>query len=256
METNRFKDKVVLVTGGNSGIGRASALAFAREGAVVVIAARRENSGQEVVDQIKQAGGEADFIKTDMSRPDEITNLFQSLQKRYGRLDCAFNNAGVSSSKSRYFIENTLEDWDLIMNVNLRGLWLCMQHELRQMYAQNSGAIVNNSSITGVATDYGLSIYCASKHGVLGLTRAAALEFAHKKIRVNAVCPGYVETPMLEAPWQNDPGMKNALLSGIPMRRYGTPEDIVGAVLWLCSDEASYMTGKEMVICGGQTLRA
>ena len=256
METNRFRDKVILVTGGNSGIGRATAVAFAREGAKVVIAARRESTGMEVVDEITKAGGEATFIKTDMGNPEEIKNLFKTLIKQYGRLDCAFNNAGVSSGKTQFFTQGTMEDWDKIMNVNLRGLWLCMQYELRQMYVQKAGAIVNNSSVTGVATEYGLSIYCASKHGVIGLTRAAALEFANLNIRVNAICPGYVETPMMEEPWQSDPRMKETVLAGIPMQRYGKPEDISGAVLWLCSDEASYMTGKEMVICGGQTLRA
>jgi NAD(P)-dependent dehydrogenase (short-subunit alcohol dehydrogenase family) len=254
--SDRFQDKVALVTGGNAGIGRAACIAFAREGARVVVAARRENTGKEVVDAIKKEGGEAVFIKTDVSRPQDIETLFKTALDKYGRLDCAVNNAGVSSPALKRFINYTMEEWDWTMNINLRGVWLCMQHEIRQMLAQGGGAIVNTASIAGVMTDFGLSVYCASKHGVMGLTKSAALEYAHKNIRVNAICPGYIQTPMLEEPWQTQPQIKDALLATIPMHRFGKPEEIASAILWMCSDDAAFMTGKEMLIGGGQTIQA
>ena len=256
MSSNRFQDKVALITGGNSGIGRAASIAFAKEGARVVIAARRENLGHEVVDIIQKDGGEAVFIRTDVTKPEEIEALFKATVDKYGRLDCAVNNAGVSSSAMRRIINTTMEDWDWTMNTNLRGVWLCMKHEIRQMLSQGGGAIVNTASIAGLSTEVGMSIYCASKHGVMGLTKTAALEYAHKNIRVNAVCPGFIHTPMLEEPWQTNPAIKDFTLSQVPMKRFGKPEEIAGAILWLCSDEAAYMTGREMVIGGGQTLRA
>ena len=256
MNINRFQGKVALVTGGNSGIGRAASIGFGREGARVVIAARRENLGLQVADEITKSGGEAVFVRTDVTRPEEIAALFKSIMDKYGRLDCAVNNAGVSSPSLRRFINTTMEDWDWTMNTNLKGVWLCMQHEIRQMLAQGGGAIVNTASMAGIATEIGMAIYCASKHGVMGLTKAAALEYAHKNIRVNAVCPGFIHTPMLEEPWQTNPQLKDMTLSQVPMGRFGKPEDIAGAILWLCSEEASYMTGREMVIGGGKTLRA
>ena len=256
MNSKRFQDKVALVTGGNSGIGRAACIAFGAEGAKVIIAARRENLGLEVVELIKKEGGEAVFVKTDVTKPEEIDNLFKAALDKYGRLDCAVNNAGVSSAAMRRMINTTIEDWDWTMNTNLRGVWLCMKHEIRQMLTQGAGSIVNTASIAGLATEIGMSIYCASKHGVMGLTKAAALEYAHKNIRVNAVCPGFIQTPMLEESWQTNPQIKDITLSQVPMRRFGKPEEISSAILWMCSDDAAYMTGREMVIGGGQTLRA
>jgi NAD(P)-dependent dehydrogenase (short-subunit alcohol dehydrogenase family) len=256
LKANRFQDKVVLVTGGNSGIGRAAALAFAREGAKVVIAARREDQGNSVVQEIKDTKGQAEFIRTDVTKPQDIENLFKMIADRYGRLDCAFNNAGVSSATMRRTVNMTMEDWDAMMNTNLKGVWLCMKQEIPLMLKQGGGAIVNNSSIAGISTEIGLSVYAASKHGVLGLTKAAALDYAHRKVRINAVCPGFIHTPMLEEPWQLNPQIKDLTLALIPMKRFGKPEEIAGAVLWMCSDEASFMTGKEMVIGGGQVIRA
>lgn len=256
MSSNRFQDKVALVTGGNSGIGRAASIQFGREGARVVIAARRENLGRDVVDAIKKEGGEAVFVKTDVTKPEEIEGLFKAILDKFGRLDCAVNNAGVSSASLRRIINTTMEEWDWTMNTNLRGVWLCMKHEIKQMLSQGGGAIVNTASVAGLATEVGMSIYCASKHGVMGLTKSAALEYAHKNIRVNAVCPGFIHTPMLEEPWQTNPQIKDFTLSEVPMRRFGKPEEIAGAILWLCSDEAAFMTGREMVIGGGQTLKA
>ena len=256
MKTNRFQDKVVLVTGGNSGIGRATALAFAREKAEVIIAARREDRGNEVVQEIKNDGGKARFVRTDVTNPGDIENLFQIIEGDYGRLDCAFNNAGVSSAVMKRTVNMTMEEWDSMMNTNLKGVWRCMKQEIPLMLKQGGGAIVNNSSIAGISTEIGLSVYAASKHAVLGLTRAAALDYAHRKIRINAVCPGFIHTPMLEEPWPHNPQLKDLTLALIPMKRFGLPKEIADAVLWMCSDEASFMTGKEMVIAGGQTIKA
>ncbi len=256
MKANRFKDKVVLVTGGNSGIGRAASHLFAREGAEVIIAARREDQGNTVVQEIKNEKGKARFIRTDVTKNEDIENLFKVIGDEYGRLDCAFNNAGVSSPMMRRIVNTTMEEWDWMMNTNLKGVWRCMKHEIPLMLKQGGGAIVNNSSIAGICTEVGLSVYAASKHGVLGLTRAAALDYAHRKVRINAVCPGFIHTPMLEEPWQLNPQIKDLTMAMVPMKRFGKPEEIAGAVLWMCSEEASFMTGKEMVIGGGQAIHA
>lgn len=256
MKANRFMDKVVLVTGGNSGIGRAAALAFALEGAEVVIAARREDQGNAVVQEIKDAQGRARFVRTDVTKKEDIENLFKVIGDEYGRLDCAFNNAGVSSPTMRRIVNTTMEEWDWMMNTNVKGVWRCMKQEIPLMLKQGGGAIVNNSSIAGICTEVGLSIYAASKHAVLGLTRAAALDYAYRKVRINAVCPGFIHTPMLEEPWQLNPQIRDLTVAMVPMKRFGKPEEIASAVLWMCSDEASFMTGKEMVIGGGQAIHA
>jgi len=254
VNTKRFEDKVVLVTGGTSGIGRATALAFGREGAKVVIAARRETLGEEVVAEIKDNGGEAVFIRTDVTIPGDIEPLFARIVERYGGLHYAFNNAGTGVGIKR--TANTeMDEWNLVMNTNMRGVWLCMKYEIPLLIKQGGGAIVNTSSILGMRSNDGMSLYSASKHAILGLTKAAALEVAHRKIRVNAVCPGFVETAMTEKIWKHNPDAKDALVASIPVRRLGQPEDIAGAVLWLCSDAATFMTGKEMVIGGGLGIR-
>ncbi|MRR17803.1 MAG: glucose 1-dehydrogenase [Deltaproteobacteria bacterium] len=248
----RYDNKVVLVTGGTSGIGRATALAFGAEGAFVIIAARRENLGQEVVAAIEANGGKAVFIRTDIRVPAQIDRLFQEIESRCGRLDCAFNNAGLSSFGMPPAAKITEEEWDDILNTNLRGTWLCMKHEISQMLKQGGGVIVNTASVLGLTGEYGLASYCASKHGIIGLTKTAALEYAHKNIRVNAVCPGPIRTEMMEAPMAHYPKMKDLLLAKTPMRRMAEPEEIAGAVLWLASAESSFMTGKELVVAGGQ----
>lgn len=252
MESKRFNDKIVLVTGGTSGIGRATAGAFAGEGARVIIAARREIQGYEAVRDIERQGGKAVFIKTDIRNPEEIEGLFRSIFNLYGRLDCAFNNAGLSSLGMPPAAKIPEEEWDDILNTNLRGTWLCMKQEISQMLRQGGGIIVNTASVLGLTGEYGLAAYCASKHGVIGLTKTAALEYAHKNIRINAICPGPIRTEMLEAPMAQYPKMLDMLLAKTPMRRMGEPEEIAGAVLWLCSDESSFMTGKELVVAGGQ----
>lgn len=255
MNARRFEDKVVVVTGGNSGIGRTTAIAFAREGAEVVIAARRENLGNEVVAEIKAAGGEAIFVKTDVTAPSDVENLFKLIMERYGRLDCAYNNAGTGQGVKR-LANVDMDDWNRVMNTNLKGVWLCMKYELPIMAAQRSGVIVNCSSVAGVRGDEGVSIYAASKHGVLGLTKAAALENAHRNIRINAVCPGFIRTPMVDNMINRSPQMEANTMAKLPVGRLGKPEEIAGAVLWMCSDAASFMTGKEMVIAGGQAIHS
>jgi NAD(P)-dependent dehydrogenase (short-subunit alcohol dehydrogenase family) len=249
----RFENKVALVTGGNSGIGKATALVFAREGAKVIIAARRENLGQETVQEIQKSGGEAFFIRTDVSIPDQVETLIKSIVDRFGRLDMAFNNAGVSGPLNR-LTKQTLENWDLVINTNLKGVWMCMKEEINQMLRQGGGVIVNTASTAGISGSPGGAIYSASKHGVLGMTKSAAAEYATKNIRINAVCPGPILTPMLEQGFTERPPMREAYLSTVPMGRFGTPEEIAGAVLWLCSDEASFMTGYAITVGGGQTI--
>jgi NAD(P)-dependent dehydrogenase (short-subunit alcohol dehydrogenase family) len=246
---------VALVTGGNSGIGRATALAFAAEGATVVIAARRENLGAEVVAAIKAKGGEAFFIKTDVTSPTDIENLFKVITERYGKLDCAFNNAGRGAS-SRRLIDITIDEWNAVMNTNLRSVWLCMKYEIPIMVKQGGGTIVNCSAIAGIRCDEGMSLFSASKHGVLGATKAAALEIAHRNVRVNAVCPGFVDTPVLKELFKERSQTKDAILNAVPLQRLGKPEEVAGAVLWLCSKASSFVTGKEIVIGGGQGIRA
>jgi NAD(P)-dependent dehydrogenase (short-subunit alcohol dehydrogenase family) len=254
VNTRRFEDKVVLVTGGTSGIGRAAALAFGREGAKVVIAARREHLGEEVMNEIKNSGGEAVFIRTDVTIPEDIETLFARIVDRFGGLHYAFNNAGTGIDIKR--TANTeMDEWNLIMNTNTRGIWLCMKYEIPLLIKQGGGAIVNMSSILGVRSNDGMSLYSASKHAVLGLTKAAALEVAHRKVRVNAVCPGFVDTAMTEKIWEHNPPGKDALVAAVPLRRLAQPEEITGAVLWLCSDAATFMTGKEMVVGGGLGIR-
>ena len=250
---HRFEGKVALVTGGNSGIGRATSIAFAREGASVVIAARRENLGEEVVQEITRAGGRAIFIKTDVTIPKDIENLFKQIADIHGKLDYAFNNAGIGGTMNRVGKE-ALDTWDLIMSTNLRAVWLCMRYEIQQMLKHGNGVIVNTASTAGMRGSPGMAIYSASKHGVIGLTKSAAADYATKNIRINAVCPGPIMTPMVEELFNNRPGMREAYLDTILMGRFGTPEEISGAVLWLCSEDASFMTGYCVPIGGGQTV--
>lgn len=246
----QFQGKVVLVTGASSGIGRATALAFAREGAKVVVSDVTIDDGNETVQFIKKAGGEAVFVKADVAHAADVETLVQQTIATYGRLDCAHNNAGISGPLTA--VADTAESkWDRVIAINLKGVWLCMKYELQHMVKQGSGAIVNTASGAGLVGIAGASAYVASKHGVLGLTKTAALEYAKQGIRVNAVCPGVIETPMVQRLIDRHPGAAEAMVAGHPIGRVGKPEEIAEAVIWLCSDAASFVTGLAMSVDGG-----
>jgi len=247
--TKRFAEKVALITGGASGIGRATALAFAREGAKVVIADVNAEGGEETLRLIKGTTGEALFFRCDVSQASDVESMVNKAVEAYGRLDCALNNAGVGVLKS--VVACTEEDWDQTIDVNLKGVWLCMKYELLQMFKQKSGAIVNTSSAAGLLATQGHAPYTASKHGVVGITKVAALDGAPYGVRVNAVCPGGVLTPMLEPLLEAEPRMREMMRLMHPLRRIGKPEEIAAAVLWLCSDAASFVTGVAFPVDGG-----
>jgi NAD(P)-dependent dehydrogenase (short-subunit alcohol dehydrogenase family) len=243
--------KVALVTGGGSGIGRATALAFAREGATVVVADVAVAGAEETVQLIHKAGGAAMFVKTDVSQATEVEALIARAVSTYGRLDCAHNNAGIEGVEART-ADYPEEDWDRVIAINLKGVWLCMKYELPQMQQQGSGAIVNTASIAGLVGAQRMPAYTASKHGVAGLTKAAALEYARAGIRVNAVCPGVIRTPMVERFFFSRHARAESRLTAVePIGRLGTPEEVAAAVVWLCSDAASFVTGHTMAVDGG-----
>lgn len=247
-------NKVALVTGGGSGIGQATALAFARRCAKVVIADVSVEGGEQTVRRIGDSGGQAIFVRADVSKIDQVEALVKSAVRTYGQVDCAFNNAGVEGS-GLSTIDETEQSWDRIIDTNLKGIWLCMRYEIRQMLQQGSGAIVNAASIAGLVGRENTSAYCASKHGVIGLTRSAALEYAKSGIRVNAVCPGAIHTPMVDRIRALRPGADTEFIADEPIGRMGRPEEVAEAVIWLCSDAASFVTGHAMVVDGGLVIR-
>jgi NAD(P)-dependent dehydrogenase (short-subunit alcohol dehydrogenase family) len=248
--STELQGKVGIVTGGTSGIGRDAAVLFARAGAKVVVAGRREAEGKETVDLVRAAGGDAQFVKTDVSKAVEVRALVQKTVEKFGRLDVAFNNAGIEGSWIP-ITEQSEEDWDKTIDINLKGVWLCLKYEIQQMLKQGGGgAIVNMASVAGLAGFAGTATYTASKHGVLGLTKAAALETARSGIRINAVCPAVIETPMAERAF-GMPEFKKFALGLHPIGRFGKPMEIAEAVLWMCSDRASFMTGQSLVLDGG-----
>jgi len=246
----RLDGKIALVTGGSSGIGRAAALAFAREGAKVVIADVLIEGSEETVQIIEKSGGQAIFFKTDVSKSDEVEALIKKTAETCGRLDCAFNNAGVGGGRAAT-AKCTEEEWDRVIEINLKGVWLCMKYEIQQMLKQGGGAIVNTASVAGLVGFQGTPAYVASKHGVVGLTKAAALEYANSGIRINAVCPGVIRTPMIDRIVAARPQMEEVYTAMHPVGRLGEPEEIAEAVVWLCSDAASFVTGHAMVVDGG-----
>lgn len=245
-----FEGKVALVTGGNSGIGKATALKFAQEGAKVVIAARRTEEGEKTVAEIEQSGGDALFIQTDIAQTSEVKALIDETVDKFGRLDFAFNNAGTGGGGGPLH-EVVEEDWDQVMGVNLKGVWLCMKYQITQMLKQGGGAIVNVSSIAGL-TGFSLNpTYSATKHGVIGLSKSASLQYIKQGIRINVVCPGVIMTPMLEPAFASDPEVKAWFESKQPGGQAGSPEEVAQAAVWLCSDAASFVNGIALRIDGG-----
>ena len=243
-----FDNKIVIVTGGSFGIGRATAVAFAKRGAKVFIADYIED--HETLDLISEFKGIATFIKCDVSKDKEVKAMIEKTISVYGRLDYAFNNAGIEGSSATTH-ECTEENWDHTIGVNLKGIWLCMKYEIQQMLKQGKGAIVNTASIAGLVGFQGLPAYVASKHGIIGLTKTAALEYAKSGVRVNAVCPGVIQTPMVDRMTGKKKEAEQQFASMEPVGRMGQPEEVANAVIWLCSDEASFVTGDAMAVDGG-----
>ena len=243
-----FKDKVAIVTGGASGIGRATSLAFAKQGAKVAVVDWKEND--EMVDLIKELGSEAIFIKCDVSKAEEVKAMVAEAIAAFGRLDYAFNNAGIEGTQANT-LECTEQNWDKTLGINLKGIWLCMKHEIPELLKQGKGAIVNCASVAGLIGFAGLPAYVASKHGVVGLTKTTALEYAKLGIRVNAVCPGVIQTPMIDRLTGKTKEAIEQFTGLEPMGRFGLPEEIANAVVWMCSDEASFVTGHAMTVDGG-----
>jgi NAD(P)-dependent dehydrogenase (short-subunit alcohol dehydrogenase family) len=253
---SNLEGRVALVTGAASGIGRASALAFASERARVVVADVLEEQGRETVDLIEAAGGEGIFVPADVSDRNDVERLVKATVETYGRLDCAHNNAGIEglSPAGTEFHTYPDEIWDQVLRINLKGVWLCMKAEITQMLAQGGGAIVNTASVAGLVGGFG-SAYSAAKHGVVGLTKVAALEYATRGIRVNAVCPGVIATPMIERVFARRPEAEHLFQAGEPIGRFGRPEEIGATVVWLSSDAASFLTGVALPVDGGWVAR-
>jgi NAD(P)-dependent dehydrogenase (short-subunit alcohol dehydrogenase family) len=246
--------KVALITGAGSGIGRAAALAFAREGARLLLSDRDTEGGEASAAAARAAGAEAAFVAGDVTREDDVAALVRAAVERFGRLDCAHNNAGVTGAMGG-IQDLALAGWEDTLRINLTGVFLCLKHELRVMRAQGAGAIVNTASAAGVMGVPFLAPYCASKHAIIGLTKTAALENATTGVRVNAVLPGSVDTPMLQRYMGIAPEVRKAILAGQPGGRLGTPEEIAESVVWLCSDRASFVTGTAMLVDGGAAAR-
>lgn len=252
---DRLKAKVALVTGGSSGIGRAAAILFAREGAKVVIADIDSAGGAETVSRIVVEGGEAQFVPTDISKAAEVDALLKSVIGQHGRLDCAFNNAAILGDIVS-LVDHTEAMWQRTFDTNLKGTWLCMKHEIPYMLAQGKGSIVNTTSTAGVLIGSPLrSAYAASKAGIVALTKAAALEYAEQGLRVNALCPSHTRTPLHEQFFRLRPDLEASHTAQTPMARIAAPEEVAEGALWLCSDAASFVTGQVLVIDGGFVTR-
>ena len=252
MSNDQGRDRVTIVTGGAAGIGRAAALAFAKRGAAVVIADVDEAEGEAAAHDLREQGHRALFIGTDVASAGDVERMVAVATSEFGGLDWAFNNAGIEGPT----VEGTAlseEDWDRVIAVNLKSVWLCMREEIPAMRRSGGGAIVNCASIAGLVGFPGASAYVASKHGVVGLTRTAALECARAGVRVNAVCPGVIHTAMIDRYTHGDSGIEAQLSGGEPIGRMGRPQEVADAVVWLCSDEASFVTGVAIPVDGGWT---
>jgi len=245
-----FDTQVALVTGGSFGIGRATAIAFAKRGASVVVADLIEDTEQITMKEIAAVGGKATFVQCDVSKAADISAMINNTLSTYGRLDFAFNNAGIEGILAATH-ECTQDNWEQVLAVNLTGVWLCMKHELPHMLQQGKGAIVNCASVAGLMGFPGMPAYVASKHAIIGLTRTAALENAKQNIRINAVCPGVIRTPMVDRVTGKDKAAEQRFTDMEPMGRFGEPEEVAEAVVWLCSDAASFITGHALTVDGG-----
>jgi len=249
-----FKDRVVLITGASSGMGHSAALAFARQGAKLVLGARRSEAGEALVDQIRAQGGEAVFSPTDVTREGDMAALVELALSTHGRLDVAYNNAGTEG-RSAPFAEQDNDNYDLVMNTNVRGVFWAMKHEIRAMLQSGGGAIVNNASMGSEIGFPNLALYIASKHAVMGLTRTAALEYVQQGIRVNAVNPGVIDTPMQDRVWSGDASARDDFTKRTPAGRSGTADEVTEAVLFLASPRASFITGTGLLVDGGYVAR-
>lgn len=245
-----FSGKVALVTGGSTGIGRAAAIAFARQGARVVIASRRQETGQAAVREIEALGGQALWSGCDVSQAQQVEHLIDKVLATYGRLDCAFNNAG-SGGRGGLLPEIGEQDWDLTIDGYLKSVFLCMKYQIPVMLEAGGGAIVNNSSVDGKRAFPWDPVYSAAKHGVLGLTKSVALQYADKGVRINAVCPGWIKTPPVDEMIAEDPHAESLMLQHQPIGRLGSSEEVAAAVVWLCSEQASFITGTTLDVDGG-----
>ena len=245
-----FNTQVALITGGSFGIGRATAVAFAKRGASVVVADLIEDKEHITMKEIAAMEGNAIFIQCDVSKANDVTSMINKALSTYGRLDFAFNNAGIEGTLAATH-DCTQDNWEKVLAVNLTGTWLCMKHELPHMQRQEKGAIVNCSSVAGLMGFPGMPAYVASKHAIIGLTRTAALENAKQGIRINAVCPGVIQTPMIDRVTGKDKTAEQRFIDMEPMGRFGKPEEVAEAVVWLCSDAASFITGHALTVDGG-----
>lgn len=247
---NRFSAQIVLITGAGSGIGRATALAFAHEGAVVVVSDISDTNGRETISLIESSGGSASYAHCDVTEPSQLADLVQHTVARYGRLDVAINNAGIGGSLAKT-ADVSAEDYHRIVAVNLGGVFFGMQQQIRQMLAQGSGCIVNVASVAGLRALPNSPVYTATKHAVVGLTKTAALEYARSNIRINAICPVFTRSPLVDQLFAQAPDYERKLVRNIPLGRYGEPQDIAQAILWLCDPANTFVTGLALPLDGG-----